>query len=85
MHRLPTNVRYAVVFVTFVAAFFLYLHRFCITYMQRYVKEDLHLTDRELGYCFSAFFLAYALAQVPSGWMSDRFGVRGMLAIYILV
>lgn len=80
----PTHVRYLVVFVTFLAAWLLYLHRFCISYAQRYIKEDLSLTDEQLGYCFSAFFFAYALAQVPSGWLSDRFGPRRMLTLYIL-
>jgi nitrate/nitrite transporter NarK len=32
----------------------------------------------------SAFFLSYALAQVPSGWLTDRFGSRLMLTYYIL-
>ncbi|MBT4868282.1 MAG: MFS transporter [Planctomycetaceae bacterium] len=80
----PSRVRHGIVFVTFLAAFLLYLHRFCMTYAQRYVKEDLGLTDDHLGYCFSAFFFAYALGQVPSGWLSDRFGARKMLALYIL-
>jgi len=49
--RRPTCVRYLVVTVTFLAAFLLYLHRFCISYPQRYIKEDLGLNDDQLGYC----------------------------------
>lgn len=30
-----------------------------------------------------AFFWAYALAQVPAGWLSDRFGARMLITIYI--
>lgn len=30
-----------------------------------------------------AFFWAYALAQVPAGWLSDRFGARVLITIYI--
>lgn len=30
-----------------------------------------------------AFFWAYALAQVPAGWLSDRFGTRGLMGVYI--
>ncbi|MBM83290.1 MAG: hypothetical protein CMJ78_22240 [Planctomycetaceae bacterium] len=81
----PTSIRYVIIGVTFLAAFLLYLHRFCISYAQRYVKEDLGLTDEQLGYCFSAFFFAYALGQVPSGWLSDRFGARVTLTCYILI
>lgn len=81
----PTSIRYLIVLVTFFAAFLLYLHRFCMTYAQRYIKEDLLITDDQLGFCFSAFFFAYALGQVPAGWLSDRFGARMMLALYVLV
>ena len=66
-------------------AFLLYLHRFCMSYAQTYIREDLSISNDDLSFCFSAFFLTYALAQVPSGWMSDRFGPRTMLTIYILV
>lgn len=81
----PTGIRYLVLLVTFGMAFLLYLHRFCMSYAQRYVREDLSLTNDDLSFCFSAFFFSYALAQVPSGWLSDRFGARTMLTIYILV
>lgn len=81
----PTRVRYLVLGVTFAMAFLLYLHRFCMSYAQTYIREDLSISNDDLSFCFSAFFLTYALAQVPSGWMSDRFGPRTMLTIYILV
>lgn len=81
----PTRVRYFVLSVTFAMAFLLYLHRFCMSYAQRYIREDLSISNDDLSFCFSAFFLTYALAQVPSGWMSDRYGARVMLTLYILV
>ena len=79
------GVRYFVLFATFLSAVLLYLDRFCMNYAQRYVKEDLGLNDRHISWCMSAFFLSYALAQVPSGWLTDRFGPRRMLTLYILV
>jgi len=81
----PTRVRYLVLCVTFAMAFLLYLHRFCMSYAQQYIREDLSLSNDDLTWCFSAFFLTYALAQVPSGWLSDRYGARLMLTLYILV
>lgn len=81
----PTAVRHLIVMATCLVAFLLYLHRFCMSYAQRYVKEDLGLSDDQLGYCFSAFFLAYAIGQVPSGWLSDRLGARSVLASYVLI
>ena len=81
----PTRIRHLVVFVAFLSALLLYLHRFCLSFTQQFVKEDLGLSNDQFSWCLSAFFFAYALGQVPSGWMSDRFGARVMLTTYILV
>jgi MFS family permease len=42
-------------------------------------EERAGISDVEMGYVFSAFTLAYALFEVPSGWLADRFGARLML------
>src|SRR5690349_7781338 len=55
-----------------------------MNFAQRYVKEDLGLSDAQVDTCMSAFFLAYGLAQVPAGGLTDRFGSRAMMAIYVL-
>lgn len=80
----PTRIRHLVVFVAFLSALLLYLHRFCLSFTQQFIKEDLGLSNDQFSWCLSAFFFAYALGQVPSGWMSDRFGARLMLTAYIL-
>jgi nitrate/nitrite transporter NarK len=81
----PTTIRYRVVAVTALMAILLYLDRFCISFAEIYIKEDLHLSDTQIGWVLSAFFWTYALAQVPSGWLTDRFGGRVMLTIYVLL
>lgn len=47
-------------------------------------KTDV-LTDDHIKWAFSAFFFAYALGQVPAGWLSDFFGPRRILLLYIVV
>ena len=80
----PTRVRYLVVAVTALMAVLLYLDRFCISFAEVFIKEDLGLTDTQVGWMLSAFFWTYALSQVPSGWLTDRFGPRVMLTGYVL-
>ncbi|MFO1095408.1 MAG: MFS transporter [Planctomycetaceae bacterium] len=80
----PTSVRYRVLFVTFLTSLLLYLDRFCMTYAQRYVKEDLGLSEAQIDSCMSIFFLSYGLSQVPTGGLTDKYGSRIMLAIYVL-
>jgi sugar phosphate permease len=80
----PTRVRFLVIAVTTLAAVLLYLDRVCMAFTGTYAREDLGLSGRQLSVVLGAFFFAYALAQVPTGWLSDRFGARRMLAVYIL-
>src|SRR5262245_3044317 len=80
----PTHVRYEVVGLATVMAVLLYLDRFCLSFIEGFVREDLGLSKQEAGVLLSVFFWAYALGQVPSGWLSDRYGARAMLALYIL-
>ena len=82
--RVPTRVRYRVVAVTALMAVLLYLDRFCISFAEVFIQEDLGLTDTQVGWMLSAFFWTYALGQVPSGWLTDRFGPRAMLTLYVL-
>jgi MFS transporter, ACS family, D-galactonate transporter len=43
--------------------------------------EHFAMSDLHRGWLGSAFFWAYALAQVPLGWIVDRFGVKVPYAI----
>ena len=61
-----------------------YLDRVAISMAAPAMKADLGLSDTEMGYVFSAFTLAYALFEVPSGWLADRFGARWMLTRIVL-
>ena len=81
----PTRVRHQVVLSAMLMSVLLYLDRFCVSFAEPYIKQSLGLTNFQVGLFFSAFFLTYALAQVPSGWLSDRFGARRTLTLYILV
>ena len=81
----PTSIRHVVVGAAFLMSVLLYLHRFCISVAQTYIQQDLGLTNAQIAWMLSAFFWTYALGQVPSGWLTDRFGSRAMLTLYILL
>jgi sugar phosphate permease len=81
----PTRVRFLVVALTMLASLLLYLDRFCISFAERYIKDDLGLSNAQVSWLLGAFFWTYALAQVPSGFLSDRYGPRRMLTLYILL
>lgn len=43
------------------------------------IKSAFHLTNTQFGWVLSAFVLAYALFEIPSGIMGDRLGQRKVL------
>lgn len=57
-----------------------YLDRVCIAAAAPWMRAELGLSDSQLGYVFSAFTLAYALFEMPSGYLADRYGARLMMA-----
>ena len=66
-----------------VMAVLLYLDRFCIGAVTPTIIAELQINKEEFGRAVGAFFLAYALLQVPAGRLSDRFGARRTLALYV--
>lgn len=81
----PSHIRYFIVGLATLMAIILYMDRFCVGFFLTYIREDLFLSEGQSSLLLSAFFWTYALGQVPAGWLSDRFGARAMLALYILL
>ncbi len=75
-----TRARHAVIAWILVAAAISYLDRVCISTAAPAIKADLGLSDSQMGLVFSAFTLAYALFEIPAGWLADRFGARSTLS-----
>jgi MFS transporter, ACS family, glucarate transporter len=74
-----TYVRYRVLAFTVVLAAVTYLDRVCISRAEAEVRGDLGLSKTQMGYVFSAFTIAYALFEIPSGIWGDRIGARRVL------
>jgi MFS family permease len=65
-----------------VAALFInYLDRGALPSAAHLIKADLSLSETQLGLLFSAFFWTYSFAQIPMGWLADRFGAQRVLAL----
>ncbi len=48
-------------------------------------SKQLGIDAKQLGYLFSAFGWTYVIAQVPGGWLLDRFGSRNVYAASVLL
>ena len=53
-----------------------YLDRVIISNTAPEVRTEFGFDQKTMGWIFSSFVLAYALFQVPGGWLSERFGPR---------
>ncbi|MEM9081624.1 MAG: MFS transporter, partial [Verrucomicrobiota bacterium] len=72
--------RHQFVFYTFTLSLILYIDRACISAAKGPITGDLGLTDKQFGWVLSIFAFGYAIAQTPSGLLSDRLGPRTILA-----
>lgn len=75
------HLRWLIVLATFMLSVLLYVDRVCISAAKDAVATELHLSEKQMGWVFSAFALGYALFQTPSGWLADRWGPRRTLAL----
>jgi len=74
-----THVRHKVLAMTMVLGAITYLDRVTISVTRPHIARDLNLSATQMGYVFSAFYVAYALFEIPSGWWGDRVGTRRVL------
>jgi len=63
-----------------------YLDRFLPSLLVRPIKQDLHLSDFQIGLLLGpAFVVFYVLLAVPLGWLADRVNRRAILAAGIAI
>jgi ACS family glucarate transporter-like MFS transporter len=80
---MPT--RYMVVWLLFVATTVNYADRATLSIAGPALAKDLALDPVAMGYVFSAFGWAYVLAQIPGGWLLDRFGSKRVYVLSVLI
>lgn len=62
-----------------VLAVITYIDRVAISQATPEIRRELGFSEKQMGAVFSAFTLAYALFEIPGGWLGDRFGPRSVL------
>src|SRR3954452_9612969 len=80
----PTRVRYGVLGFACALSMITYLDRVCFGTVAPYIQKEFGLSESEKGYLFTAFAFAYALFEVPSGWLGDVYGPRRTLIRIVL-
>jgi len=77
----PTRVRWSVLALFIVMGFVAYLLRTNMSVAGVRMREDLHLSQLQLGVVLAAFAWGYAICQLPAGVLGSRLGGRRTLAL----
>ncbi|HEX2861227.1 MAG TPA: MFS transporter, partial [Lacunisphaera sp.] len=80
----PTRTRYWVIVFAVTLAVIQYVDRVAISQAMPDIAAEMKFTDAQKGMVFSAFTLAYALFEIPTGWLGDKVGAKSVLIRVVL-
>jgi sugar phosphate permease len=79
----PTHVRYIVLGLTIAAYMITYIDRVVISSAGPSIQKEFGFSIVTMGWILSSFQWAYALFQIPGGWLGDRIGPRRALTLIV--
>jgi len=74
--KVQTRTRWVILAMLFAITTINYADRATMSIAAPGIKKDLGLDAVQMGFVFSAFAWSYVLAQLPGGWLLDRFGSK---------
>jgi ACS family glucarate transporter-like MFS transporter len=74
--KLASRTRWMILATLFIVTTINYADRASISIAGPEIRKALGLSPVEMGFVFSAFAWSYVLAQLPGGWLLDRFGSK---------
>lgn len=83
VRRRRTNTRWTIVGFSALGLTIAYLDRAALSVAMPFMAEEFEIGPAVQGVVLSSFFWTYALFQVPSGWLLDRFGPRVIYPIAV--
>jgi len=84
-HDRPTKVRVWIVLGLALASTVAYLSRRCMGVMNTTITDEFGWTNTQIGQVMGAFNLGYFLLQVPTGWLTIRYGTRLVLPVLCVI
>lgn len=79
--------RYQILALFFLMAGIAYVQRAAISVPAEQVAKDLAISNfgNSMGFVQSAWYLGYALLQIPAGRLADRWGSRSAILLYCIL
>jgi len=79
----PSKTRWLVLLLISLMYMITYMDRTGISIAAPAMEREFGLSKTAIGVVFSVFLWAYAIGQIPGGWLADRFGPRLVLLIIV--
>nr|WP_299854022.1 MFS transporter [Sphingomonas bacterium] len=82
----PTSygrIRWAILALLFASTVLNYVDRQTLSIMAPLVQRDLHIDDIGYARIVQFFLIAYTLAYLGAGWLTDRLGTKLSLALFV--
>jgi sugar phosphate permease len=79
----PTHVRHIVLGLTVAAYMITYMDRQILAVARPVIRDELGISLVMMGWITFGFRIAYALFQIPGGWLGDKFGARRALSLVV--
>jgi len=74
------NLRWVFIALLLLGAIVNYLDRANLSIANSVISKEFNLSPVEMGFLLSAFLWPYAIANLPAGWLVDKFGPKPMFA-----
>ena len=78
-----SKARFLIVLMLFLVTTVNYADRATLSITGSSIQHALGISPVAMGYIFSSFAWAYVIAQMPGGWLLDRFGSKRVYACSI--
>lgn len=79
----PSRLRWAILALLFASTVLNYVDRQTLSILATTVQRDLQITDAGYARIVQLFLIAYTLAYLGAGWVTDRLGTRLSLALFL--
>jgi ACS family hexuronate transporter-like MFS transporter len=77
------RIRWAILALLFASTVLNYVDRQTLSIMAPLVQRDLHIDDIGYAQIVQFFLIAYTLAYLVAGWVTDKLGTRLSLALFV--
>jgi ACS family glucarate transporter-like MFS transporter len=79
MNQTPSKARHVVTAFVITLAVITYIDRVGIAVALPLIRDELKLSPIQMGWTLAAFAWAYAVFEIPGGWLGDKIGPRRVL------